>query len=64
MTGKEAKERLAKQYRRQADFVKQNYDRISVTVPRGTKERLAKTGQAANTVIKQLLLSWLDDQGV
>ena len=62
MTGKEAKERLEKQYRRQNNFVKNNYDRISVTVPKGTRARIKATGETANGIISRLLLAWLDEQ--
>lgn len=34
MTGKEAKERLEKQYKRQNEHIKENYDRISITLPK------------------------------
>ena len=33
MTGKEAKERLERQYKRQNEYIKNNFDRVSVTLP-------------------------------
>ena len=42
MTGKEAKERLEKQYKRQNEHIKENYDRISITLPKGTKEKIKR----------------------
>ena len=62
MTGKEANKRLKKQYKRQNDFIKQKYDRFSVVLPAGTKERFKALNVKPNTIIKELVLSWLDDQ--
>jgi len=62
MTGKEAKERLKKQYNYRNAYTKENYDRISVTVPKGTKERIKALGEKPNTIINKLLLDWLNRQ--
>lgn len=62
MTGKEAKERLKKQYNRQNTFIKDNYDRLSVTVPKGYKETikgLLQHGETINSIINDLLRSWI-----
>ena len=60
MTGKEAKERLEKQYRRQNEHIKENYDRISITLPKGTKERIKSKGESINGYITRLVLGDLD----
>ena len=60
MTGKEAKERLEKQYRRQNEHIKENYDRISITLPKGTKERIKSKGESINGYITRLVLTDLD----
>lgn len=60
MTGKEAKERLEKQYKRQNEHIKENYDRISITLPKGTKERIKAKGESINGYITRLVLSDLD----
>ena len=60
MTGKEAKERLEKQYKRQNDHIKENYDRISITLPKGTKERIKSKGESINGYITRLVLTDLD----
>ena len=60
MTGKEAKERLEKQYRRQNEHIKENYDRISITLPKGTKERIKSKGESINGYITRLVLDDLD----
>lgn len=60
MTGKEAKERLEKQYKRQNEHIKENYDRISITLPKGTKERIKAKGESINGYITRLVLTDLD----
>ena len=60
MTGKEAKERLEKQYKRQNEHIKENYDRISITLPKGTKERIKSKGESINGYITRLVLAGLD----
>ena len=61
MTGKEAKKRLEKQYKRQNEYIKNNYDRISVTFPAKTKDRI-KNAQpdSVNGYITRLVLADLD----
>ena len=60
MTGKEAKERLEKQYKRQNEHIKENYDRISITLPKGTKERIKSKGESINGYITRLVFADLD----
>ena len=60
MTGKEAKERLEKQYKRQNEHIRENYDRISITLPKGTKERIKSKGESINGYITRLVLADLD----
>lgn len=60
MTRKEAKERLEKQYKRQNEHIKENYDRISITLPKGTKERIKSKGESINGYITRLVLTDLD----
>ena len=60
MTGKEAKERLEKQYKRQNEHIKENYDIISITLPKGTKERIKSKGESINGYITRLVLTDLD----
>ena len=63
MTGKEAIERLEKQYKRQNEHIKENYDRVSVTLPKGTKERIKATGESINGFICRLVSDELDRLG-
>ena len=60
MTGKEAKERLKKQYNRQNEHIRENYDRVSITLPKGTKERIKAKGETVNGYIVRLVLDDLE----
>lgn len=61
MTGKEAIERLEKQYKRQNEHIKENYDRVSVTLPKGTKERIKAKGETVNGYITRLVIADLGE---
>ena len=60
MTGKEAKARLKKQYTRQNEHIKKNYDRVSITLPKGTKERIKAKGETVNGYIVRVVLDDLE----
>lgn len=60
MTGKEAKKRLEEQYKRQNEHIKNNYDRVSITLPKGTKERIKAAGESLNGYITALVLADLE----
>lgn len=55
MTGREAKEILKKQYKRQNEHIKENYDRISITLPKGTKDIIKAKGETVNAYINRLV---------
>ena len=40
--------------------IKENYDRISITLPKGTKERIKSKGESINGYITRLVLTDLD----
>lgn len=63
MNGKEAIKRLEKQYKRQNEYIKNSYDRVSVTLPKGTKEAIRATGNSVNGLINTLIAIWLKDHG-
>lgn len=46
------------------EYNKENYDRVSVLLPKGTKERVAKTGESMNSLLKRIVLEELDRLGV
>ena len=60
MNGKEAKKFVDKQFKRQNEFIKENYDRVSVTLPKGTKDRIKAQGLSINGYINKLVLEDLD----
>ena len=60
MTGKEAKARLKKQYNRQNEHIKENYDRVSITLPKGTKERIKAKGETINGYSVRVVLDDLE----
>ena len=55
-----ALERQTKQYKRQNDFIKNSYDRVSVTLPKGTKQRIIETGQTVNAFINNAVMEKLN----
>jgi hypothetical protein len=57
-----AVETLQKRYKKQNEYIKNAYDRISVTLPKGTKDRINATGESVNGYITRLVLEDLDRQ--
>jgi len=57
---KEAVKKLEKQYKRQNEHIRNNYDRVSITLPVGTKERIKATGESINGYITRLVLEELE----
>ena len=60
MTGKEAKKRVSQQYKRQNEHIKNNYDRISITLPKGTKERILQKEDSINGYVNRLIMQDLE----
>lgn len=52
--------RLNDRYKRQNEKIKEGYDRISVTLPKGTKEKIVQSGQTINGLINKLVLEYLE----
>ena len=53
---KEQLEKLKVRYKKQNDKIKNNYDRISVTLPKGMKEEIkTQTGKSINSFINELV---------
>lgn len=54
---------MKKQLDYQNDYIREHYDRITLTVPKGTaviyREFAAIQGKKLNTVINELLSDWL-----
>ena len=55
-----ALDRQQKLYKKQNEFIKENYDRVSVTLPKGTKDRIKQTGSSVNEYIKRVVLDSLE----
>lgn len=49
-----------KQYKRQNSYIAANYDRQTVTMPKGLKERIKATGESVNGFINRLIIAELD----
>lgn len=62
MTGDDALKALEKRYKRQNEYIKDKYDRITITLPKGTKARIEKQSVKVNTLVNTLVLNWLTDQ--
>ena len=57
---KELQSYLTERYKKQNDKIKDNYDRVSVTLPKGTKDRIKKLGLSINGYINALVLADLE----
>ena len=62
MDGKKAIETLQKRYKRQNDYIKNSFDRVSITLPKGTKDRIKANGYSINGLINELVIGWLNEQ--
>ena len=60
MDKKTMKKRLQDQYKRQNEFNKENYDRINVMLPKGTRDRIAATGETFTGFITRVVLQELE----
>lgn len=60
MSKKELQDHLKKRYKDQNNKIKENYDRVSATLPDGTKERIKNLGLSINGYINELVLKDLE----
>lgn len=51
MTPEQALQKLEGQYKRQNKHIRDNYDRLSTTHPKGTKEQIQATGYSLNSFV-------------
>ena len=56
-----ALEQQKKRYKYQNDYIKDSYDRVSVTLPKGTKNRITETGETVNGLINRLVREYLEN---
>lgn len=61
MDEKKIIENYKKRIQKQNDRIRENYDRISVTLPKGTKDRIQAQGLTINGFVNQLVLDKLDE---
>lgn len=64
MNGNKAKKTLQKQYKRQNEYIKNSYDRISVTIPKGYKEIIKKEIGSINGYINELITKDFEKRGI
>lgn len=60
MSRKELQDHLQKRYKDQNNKIKENYDRLSATLPKGTKERIQALGFSINGFLNDVILRELD----
>ena len=61
MDDKKMIENYKSRVKRQNEKAKENYDRISVMLPKGTKDRIQGPGLTINGFVNQLVLDKLDE---
>lgn len=61
MDEKKMIENYKSRVKRQNEKAKENYDRISVMLPKGTKDRIQAQGLTINGFVNQLVLKKLDE---
>ena len=61
MDEKKMIENYKSRVKRQNEKAKENYDRISVMLPKGTKDRIQAQGLPINGFVNQLVLEKLDE---
>lgn len=59
-TAADYKKTLQKTYKRQNEHIKEHYDRVSITLPKGTKDRITAAGESVNGFIKRVVLQELE----
>lgn len=60
MDDMKALENYKRRVKAQNERIKENYDRISVTLPRGTKDRIQAQGLTINGFVNELVLAELE----
>ena len=57
----ELQEYLQNRYKKQNEAAKENWDRISVSLPKGTKNQIKAIGETINGLINKLVAEWLEN---
>lgn len=50
----------SKKLKSQNEWIKEKYDRVSVTLPKGTKERIAEAGYTVNSFVNEAVKTMLE----
>jgi len=61
MSKKELQDYLSKRYKSHNEQIKNTYDRISCTLPKGTKDEILSKGETVNGLINKLVAEWLEN---
>lgn len=61
-TKREIQEYLKDRYKKQNDKIKEDYDRVSVTLPKGTKDIIKAKGETINGYINRLIMQDLNSK--
>ena len=59
---REMLDRLAKRYKKNNEHIKQNYDRVSIALPKGIKPRIIDTGESLNSFIINAVIKSLEER--
>lgn len=57
-------ENKEKKYKRQNEYIKNNFDRISITLPAGSKEKIKSLGFSVNNYLNELVKSDFEKRGL
>ena len=57
----ELQEYLQNRDKKQNEAAKENWDRVSVSFPKGTKDQIKAKGETVNGLINKLVLEWLEN---
>lgn len=58
---KEKNKTAADQFKRQNDFIKNNYDRYSLTMPKGKKEKVIEAARKAGLSTNEFINAAIDE---
>lgn len=57
-------ENKEKKYKRQNEYIRNNFDRISITLPAGSKEKIKSLGYSVNNYLNELVKQDFEKRGL
>ena len=57
-------ENKEKKYKRQNEYIRNNFDRVSITLPVGTKDKIKSLGYSVNNYINELVKTDLEKRDI